>query len=123
MQAGRYNRKIALEAYTETRDEYGGVIESWVTELFTWASIRSHSPREVFQSDQTQNYKTTIFIIRYSANVDEKMRVVHEGKVYNISGLSGIGRRKELQIIAEWDGNTDNYVAGAVDTINDGTVY
>lgn len=103
MQAGNYNKKITLEQYTETRDEYGGVIETWAVAKTMFANMRVRSAREVFQSDQLQNYKTAVFTIRYTSGIDEQMRVVCEGKTYKIEGIQEIGRRKGFQIIAEWD--------------------
>lgn len=105
MQAGAYNKKIIIEAYAETsKDEYGMPIETWSTVKTMFANMRTRSAREVFQSDQTQNEKTAVFTVRYVSGIDEKMRVVCDGKVFTIDGIQEIGRRKGLQIIAEWEG-------------------
>lgn len=104
MQAGKFNRKISIEAYTEIKDAYGMPVETWAVLHDLFANMRTSNAREVFQSDQIQNLKTAVFTIRYLPGIDEKMRIVCEGKTYMIDGIQEIGRRKGLQIVAEWDG-------------------
>ena len=48
--------------------------------------------------------ETAVFVIRWLAGIDATMRVVHDGKVYDIQGLAEIGTRDGLEITATAQG-------------------
>lgn len=124
MQPGKYDKKITIEAAAQTRDAHGGVIEGWQSIKEMWAHLRQQSPKEIFAADQVQNLNTAIFIIRYTTGIDAGMRVVHEGKVYDIQGPPiELGRRNQLQIICQWNGDTAYYTPEPCIDLEPGTIY
>jgi SPP1 family predicted phage head-tail adaptor len=52
-----------------------------------WAAVEPLSAREFIASAATQSAVTARITIRYRENLDASMRLVHNGKVYNIAGL------------------------------------
>lgn len=102
MQAGNYNRRIAIESYTTSKDAYGENQKTWVLFREAFAAVQTASSREVFQSDKLTQIDTVLFHVRYIEGIDSKMRIIHEGQAYNIRQVLPKGRRKELQIVAEY---------------------
>lgn len=81
------NRRITIQATTETRDSYGGVSAVWSTVATVWASVLPVSGREFFASEASQaevNYK---IVIRRLTSVLPSMRIVYDGHQYNIRAV------------------------------------
>lgn len=82
--AGKLNRRIIIEQVTETRDEMGGVIQTWATFATVWAEFVSQTGREFFAAKQVNAALEAIIRIRYIAGVTAKMRVKYGTRVFNL---------------------------------------
>ena len=87
MQAGRLRHRVAIERPVSTRDDFGGVIESWQTVATVWAEIHPLSGREFLAAQSTQSGVTTRITIRHLPGVTAAMRVNHDGALYNIRAV------------------------------------
>ena len=87
MQAGRLRHLVAIERPVSTRDDFGGVIESWQTVATVWAEIHPLSGREFIAAQSTQAGVTTRITIRHLPGVTAAMRVNHDGTLYNIRAV------------------------------------
>lgn len=87
-QAGRLRHRVSLQDNVEIIDPNTGARENkWVEVAKMWASIEPLSARDFIQSSALQSQITTRITIRYREGVIAKMRVVHRGRVYNITGV------------------------------------
>lgn len=86
--AGDLNRRITLEALTQTKDDEGGMVDSWVplAGMPIWARVANLSGNErraTSHGGQVAEARTE-FTIRYRAGIDAKMRISYNAKLYNI---------------------------------------
>lgn len=95
-----YNRLVEIQKVTETPDAFGQPIETWSKFRDWWVERRDVRGRERFRSDQDIAERTSIFTGRWFAGLTAKMRIVHDGLIWDIEGLAEIGRRHELEVTA-----------------------
>lgn len=100
--AGKLDRRITLQRFTETRDEYNEPVKTWVTLATRWASYEPIRDGEKFSASETMAGLSARFVIRYSAAVadlDPKDRLVFKGVIYEIVGVKETeGRNVGLEI-------------------------
>ncbi len=100
MRAGALDRRIKIEAHSEVQDEFGGLTTVWLPFVTVWARVAPVTGKETFLSDQVTASADTLFRIRYLIGLDTKMRIVYDGKNYNIKNIIEIGRREGFNILA-----------------------
>lgn len=96
MKAGRLRHRVRIESLEDLRDSSGEVIQdpqtgeitrAWVLVTEVWAAVEPLSAREFIQSAATQSAVTVRITIRYREDLDASMRLLHNGRVYQIAGL------------------------------------
>jgi SPP1 family predicted phage head-tail adaptor len=99
--AGDYRHLVTIEAPVETTDSFGQAIKSWSTFATPYAAIEPLRGREFFASAQISAEITVRIRMRYLPGVTEKMRVVHNGKYYNIISppINPNERNRELHLM------------------------
>lgn len=101
MQAGDLDRLITIQRKTEARDGSGQVLPVW--ESFAaniWAGIEYVDGNESF-SDPTRRDKQNVkFRIRFLSGVQARMRVLHNGQVFEIADVAELKRREGLLLTA-----------------------
>lgn len=103
LSAGKLDRKIILQRFTETRDAYNEPVKTWATLATRSASYEPLSDGERFRAGETAANASARFVIRYSAAVadlDPKDRLTFGGVVYQILHVKEIGRREGIEITA-----------------------
>lgn len=101
MRAGKLDRRIVLQRFTETRDEYNEPVQTWATLATRWASYEPLSDGEKFSASETAAEASARFVIRYSTAVRDlnpKDRLMFEGVTYQIIRVKEIGRREGIEI-------------------------
>ena len=101
MRSGKMDRLITIGEFTSVQDSYGQETETWTEFATVWAEKIDIKARERFAAQQDIAEETTRFRIRWLAGLTPKMRIVHDGKVYNITGIAELGRRGGLEITTE----------------------
>lgn len=102
MEAGKLNCRITLQQPVATRDTTGGEAIIWADFATLWASKAHKTSKEFYNSQKINAEITDLFIIRYRAGIDTKMRLVYGGKNYDIIGADDPdNRRIELWIMAK----------------------
>ena len=96
------DRIITIQQRTVTRDRFGSEVEVWADLDEVWASFRPRTATETFRNDSNvvQSVTTAAFRIRWRADVDETMRLIHEGDEWGVTGIIEVGRRDKLDLIA-----------------------
>jgi SPP1 family predicted phage head-tail adaptor len=90
--AGELTKRVTLEALTQTRDVEGGMVDSWlaIAGMPVWAKVANLSGNErraTAQGGKLPEARTEI-TIRYRTGINEKMRVLYNGKIYNIRHIN-----------------------------------
>ena len=106
MRAGKLRARLVFEVPTQSQDSYGEEGQTWVVHAERRGSLSPISGAEARETrGETARIRYEIWC-RYVAGVTEKMRVVVEGKHYDILAILDIGsRRRKLKIMAEYVGN------------------
>ncbi len=89
---GKMRHRITFEVANVTRDAITGQeVRAWeVFMLDVPASMRSPRGGEVGFSGITEVVETTVFRIRYIENLNERMRILFDGKHYGITWLQDV---------------------------------
>ncbi|MCI0665551.1 MAG: phage head closure protein [Acidobacteria bacterium] len=87
LDAGLLRHWVDIEELIESRDSDGGITREWVLYDHVPAAIEPLSAREFIAAQGVQSAITCRIVIRYQKGVTAKMRISHEGKVYNIHGV------------------------------------
>lgn len=105
---GKMDRKITLMqpvlvASTSGGPKYSGY-EPLSSDPEPYARVVNKTGGEVVQNDQITHIQQSIFTIRYRADLDLSVKIVHEDKMYAILSFaeSGETRRKFLDIVGEF---------------------
>lgn len=101
MRAGRLRHRLTFEEATESRDSFGDLQKSWSDFVTVWGAAEPLRGREFFDA-RRENVEAEIrFRIRHRDDIDEKMRVVWDGRTYDIESLLDVdGRGRELHVMA-----------------------
>lgn len=103
LDAGRLDRRITLQAFTSTTDDYGEVIETWTDLAEVWAEVRPLRGVERVEAAQLAAQVDTRFTIRYRDDLAPgRHRITYQGRLYNIQAVLELGRREALQLEAVW---------------------
>src|SRR5690554_5553809 len=88
MLAPRLRHRVDIEQYAETRDEFGGVVQTWSAYASDVpAEIVPLSGREFVAAQAMQGTVNTRITIRYDSSINPKMRINHDGTIYNIRAV------------------------------------
>lgn len=88
MQAGKLRHRITLQRAETAQDPLTGEItKQWRTVDNVWGEVVPLSAREYLAARATQSEVSARMVIRYRADVDSTMRVIHRGEIYTIDGV------------------------------------
>lgn len=97
----RFDRQITVENLTETQDAFGELDASWSTFATVYAFLEDRPGVEKYEAAKETAFSKTFFLIRYRSDLTEKMRVLFEGKYYDIISIEEITRRRYTRLITE----------------------
>lgn len=104
MQIGLLDRRITLQRFAETVDEWNQPVTSWTDIGVRFAAKEDVSDVEQVRAAQVGASVTTRFIVRWddlTETLTAADRIVYRGHTYSISGIKeGEGRRRSLEITA-----------------------
>lgn len=88
MHTHQFNHRVTLQSNVKVQDPATGYMtQSWVDVAKVYAAVAPLSAREFVAAQAVQADVTTRITIRYRAGVTAAMRILHDGKVYNITGV------------------------------------
>jgi SPP1 family predicted phage head-tail adaptor len=99
MRSGPLRHQVTIEEVTETRDSYGGVVESWSTFATVWASVGPIIGREYFASQQVQSEVSHKIRIRYLSGITTKMRVTFDSRTFRIESILNVDERNTEMLL------------------------
>lgn len=99
MGAGKYRHRITIRNAPASRDAMGGRYSTGSTVATVWAEKQDWTGTETRENGQDTASLRTKFLIRYRADVTEKMEVVHGSDVYDIEVIKDMdGTKRELTL-------------------------
>lgn len=101
MNPGQFRYKVTLMKLVTTQDEIGNIIEEWQPIRTCWAAIKTVKGQEYFSAAAVQAERTYRFIVRYTPNINETMKINYNGRLFDIqSVLNDDEEKRTLTIIA-----------------------
>ena len=102
MRAGSLRHRVTIQSVSEVQNSIGEAIETWSTFAEAWARIDPLSGREILAANQLDEPVSAKLRMRYLLGVTGKMRVVYDGKTYNIRGAPMVNaKRTEINLLLE----------------------
>jgi SPP1 family predicted phage head-tail adaptor len=99
--AGAMNRRIRVEGYTSSRDpDSNELIQAWGLIAEVWAHRRDIGAREFLSSGAENTEQLAVFTVWWRPGITPAMRIISQGQVFNITGVSEVGFRQQLQLQA-----------------------
>ncbi len=95
-----FNRPVEVQQVTETQDETGQPVESWATIRTVKAARKDVRGFERLRAQQELAERTSVFTMRWFSGLDAKMRLSHDGLIWDIEGIAELGRRVALEVTA-----------------------
>ena len=99
MRAGKLDRTITIQGFTNTVNDYGTPVETWTDKATLRAQIIQSSTEEFIRGGAVDE-TAIIFRTRWLAGVTTSDRIQYEGEAFNIKETKEIGRRKGLELRA-----------------------
>jgi SPP1 family predicted phage head-tail adaptor len=102
-QAGQLDRRIAIQSFTTTTDDFGEVVKSFTTLANVWAKVEEKRGNEGEDGNQLVATKRVEFLIRYRSDINEQMRITYNNETYKIEAILNADSRKAFQkIVTRW---------------------
>lgn len=100
MNPGILRHRITIQELREGQDEAGQPVQEWQDVATVWGAVEPLRGREYFAAAQVQAEVTTRIRIRYSKGIKPDMRVLYDGRLYNINAvIDPEERHMELQLM------------------------
>jgi len=97
---GKLDRRITLQGLTQTQGEYGELIDTWADVATVWANAYAGAGKEFVAARQVNAEVSMQFQIRWMT-VSTTMRILYDGKYFDIVDIAEVGRRERLNIFAK----------------------
>ena len=99
MRAGTLDQRVTLERLTGGVDELGQPFEDWATVATVWASVQPLVGREFIAAQAAQSEVTTRVVIRYMAGLTAADRVLHDGRVYEVTAVLDVRSQNDELVL------------------------
>lgn len=98
--AGRLHHRVTIQEHVTGQDEFGQPIDTWADVATVWAAVEPLRGREYFAAQQVNAEVTARIRTRYRKGVRPSMRVLYDGRLYDIlSVIDPEERHQELQLM------------------------
>lgn len=102
MNPGSLNKRIEIQAVTETEDGYGGITEAWATVFKRWANVRPVGGREPYINDQRLAELSLVVTVRYDSStktITPKHRIKYGDRYLEIDSVVNVQEQnQELRV-------------------------
>lgn len=106
MQAGKLRHRVTIQSPPTAQDEVGQPVGDWVDFATVWADVRFINGLEAARTGIPTSAVTASIRIRYLAGVSANMRVLHDGKVFDVKAvLPDSTSRRYLDLSAQTGNN------------------
>lgn len=120
--AGKLDRRIKIVEYEALRDETGAPLNRYCLKVEVWANVHYKSAKETDLVTKETSVTNVVFTIRHRKDLDTKMLINYDRKVYNILGITEKrGRDNYLELLCEQVENVSGEVSASDQVINEET--
>jgi SPP1 family predicted phage head-tail adaptor len=91
--------KATVQTPTETTNGIGEPVQSWSTFATRWIAVLPLSGNEAMQAMATEGNVTHRVRMRYTPGLKPKMRLVADGRTFEIMSAVERGRREEHELM------------------------
>jgi SPP1 family predicted phage head-tail adaptor len=104
-QIGKLDRQITIQ-YKDVGENVSNedAETGWITFLVPWARVDEKSGGEYYRDDKLTAVTVADFYIRYTGGINEAMRIVYNGRLYNIKAIIFLDRKRFMKLTAESGG-------------------
>ena len=106
MEPGERDRRVLIQQLTESLGTSRRPVESWTTLRTVYMRVLDIRASERFKASQESAAAETQFEMPYctdmdpeSVNVPKTRRLVYQGRTFDITGASMIGRREGIELL------------------------
>lgn len=85
-----FTKTFTIESLTNTPDGQGGYVPSWSTFATITGFVQKKSGDETIKDDQLDDNYPTTFSFKYISGITNEMRVLFNGKYYNIRSIISV---------------------------------
>jgi SPP1 family predicted phage head-tail adaptor len=102
IRAGDLDTRVRIERRSTVQDAAGEPALAWELVAERWASIERTPGSEIYASAQRNGRVPTVFRLRYLADVVPAMRLIAQGRVYDIrSVVRPRGRASDMLLVTD----------------------
>lgn len=101
MRAGKLDRSITIQSFSNTVSDDGTPVEAWIAFATVRAEVIQSGTDEFLAGYGESDRTVYVFRIRWLAGITSDHRVQYDGRNLNVRELKEIGRRKGLEIRCE----------------------
>lgn len=88
MDPGKLRHRITIQRKEQTQNpNTGAMTTTWATVATVWAAVEPLSAREFIAAQAVQSDVSVRITMRYRPGITSAMRLLHDGKTYNITGV------------------------------------
>lgn len=98
---GEFRYSIKVQQLTVSKDAFGAAIESYTDLMTLRASKKNTGGSKIVENKEIFSPSTITFVTHWRDSINEKCRIIWNGKIYIILNLSEIGFKEGLQINVE----------------------
>ena len=100
--AGNLRDRITIQRKTGGKDAWGTPLpEAWVDFHSLWASVRHQSGAESIRSGADTSVVKASIRVRWRADLDASMRVLHLGMTYDIEAVLPGAKREYVDLVCK----------------------
>lgn len=96
---GNLRHRITFQKLKTEINPNGFEIRNWEDYKTVWSEVSNLRGREYFAAAQVQAENTVVFTLRYLSGIDTKMRILFQGRYYNITSIDNIKYQKKYMEI------------------------
>lgn len=90
MDVGKMRHKIEIQVYSYVENEVGEMTKKWITHKKMWSEKKQLRGSNTETLDKEGIEYTYRFKVRYRDDLNEDMRIVYKGVIYNIKHINPI---------------------------------
>lgn len=99
---GNLRERLTIQHYTVVDDGMGNEIPTWSDLATVWCRVEPLKGDERIIADAVRNPYSVVFHIRYRNDVTTDLRIMYQGKLFNLKRITNYDERKRfLSIEAE----------------------
>lgn len=99
MKIAKLKQRISIEQLTRTSDGQGGFTETWSLFAEVWSGIEPSSASERFFAQRIESNVSHKITIRWLDGVKSEMRILFEGRIFQIHGVRRINEERWFMIL------------------------